>query len=58
MMLTQTCRKLRIVEKIVEYNEREHASQKRKREEEEFENFDVDALNAIVDVCSMPMEYE
>jgi len=54
---------LRIFESIVDFNERkrtEEEKRKRKREEEEdeFEYVDVDALNAIVDVCSMPMDYE
>ena len=54
---------LRIFESIVEFNERERAKEenrkrKREEEEEEFENVDVDALNAIIDVCSMPMDYE
>ena len=59
---------LRIFESIVEFNERERAEEekrkreraslKRKREEEEFENVDIDVLNAIIDVCSMPMDYE
>jgi len=48
---------LRIFESIVEYNKRERASLKRKREEE-FENVDIDVLNAIINVCSMPMDYE
>jgi len=54
---------LRIFESIVEFNERERAEEekrKRKREEEEdeFEYVDVDVLNAIIDVCAMPMDYE
>ena len=49
---------LRIFESIVEYNKRERSSRKRKREEDDFENVDVVALNAIIDVCSMPMDYE
>jgi len=50
--------KLRIFESIVEYNKRERSSRKRKREEDDFENVDVVALNAIIDACSMPMDYE
>jgi len=49
---------LRIFENIVEYNKKERASRKRKREEGEFENVDIDVLNAIMDVCSQPMDYE
>jgi len=55
-MMMQACRKLRIFENIVEYNEREGASLKRKREEEQLENVDIDVLNAIIDVCSMDYE--
>ena len=58
-MMMQACRKLTIFENIVEYKKRELASPKRKREEkEEFENVDIDVLNAIIDVCSMPMDYD
>ena len=56
--MMQACMKLRIFESIVEYNKRVRSSRKRKREEEEFENVDMNALNAIIDVCSMPMDYE
>ena len=55
---------LKILESILELNERERAveeKRKRKREEEEEDDddeFDMDVLNAIVDVCSMPMDHE
>jgi len=46
---------LRIFESIVEYNKGERATRKRNREEGDF---DMDALNAIIDVFSMPMDYD
>jgi len=54
---------LRILESIVEFNERDRAEEekrkrKRQEEEDEFEYVDVDALNAIINVCPMPMDYE
>jgi len=50
---------LRVLESLVEDNRRERAEDaRRKRKREEEEEFDMDVLNAIVDVCSMPMDYE
>jgi len=54
---------LRIFESSVEFNKRKRAEEekrkrKREKEEDEFENVDVDALNAIIDVCSMHMDCE
>ena len=51
-----------IFKETVAYNTREHAeveSRKRKREEDELENVDLEVLNAIVDVAeSMNVDHD